>query len=283
MTPETTGEAVAQLAAGGDALATHAPVSIVLDGAILRITLDRPSKLNALTSQMLRTLHGAFAQARDDGAIRCVLLTGTGRAFCAGQDLGVLPHEINDPSADLGAILEEDYNPTIRLIRDLEKPVVCAVNGVAAGAGASLALAGDIVLAACSARFMFPFAGIGLVPDSGSSWLLTHLLGEARAKALSLMSEPLSAAQAAQWGLIWKTMDDERLMLEAEGLAQKLADGPTRALGQTKMLIQKASTGTFADQLGLERDYQRQAGRNNEHREGLCAYREKRSPNFSQR
>lgn len=283
MKSEAGGRAIDRQAAGSSAMAANPPVSVKSDGAILRITLDRPSKLNALSSQMLLALRDALEHARKDRTVRCVLLTGAGRAFCAGQDLGALSYEDGDPPADLGAILDKDYNPTIRLIRELGKPVVCAVNGVAAGAGTSLALACDIVLAACSAHFVFSFAKIGLVPDSGSSWLLTRLLGEARAKALLLMPEPLSAVQAAQWGLIWRTVDDGRLMIEAEGLAQKLATGPGCALGQTKMLIHKASIATLADHLDSERDCQRQAGGSVEHREGLRAHSEKRSPNFSQR
>ncbi len=182
---------------------------------------------------------------------------------------------------DLGHTIETYYNPLLRLIRSLEKPVICAVNGVAAGAGANIAFACDITLAARSARFIQAFAKIGLVPDSGGTWSLPRLIGEARAKALALTAEPLGAERAADWGLIWRAVDDESLMDEARALATSLAAGPTLGLGMTKRAIQAAATNTLDEQLDLERDLQRAAGRSADYAEGVSAFLEKRKPVFS--
>ena len=192
--------------------------------------------------------------------MRAVLLTGAGRGFCAGQDLGERDPRKAGPKPDLGATIGTYYNPLIRAIRALPKPVVAAVNGVAAGAGANIALACDIVLASDMARFVQSFAKLGLVPDAGGSWALPRLLGEARAKALALTGEPLSATQAADWGLIWRAVPDDALMPEARALALKLAKGPTYGLGLTKQAIQAAATNSLDAQLDLEQDYQRRAG-----------------------
>jgi 2-(1,2-epoxy-1,2-dihydrophenyl)acetyl-CoA isomerase len=208
------------------------------------------------------------------------MITGAGRAFCAGQDLGDRdPRKIDGPP-DLGHTLETFYNPTLRLIRSLEKPVIAAVNGVAAGAGANIALACDIVLAARSARFVQAFSKIGLTPDAGGSWSLSRLVGEARAKGLALTAEPLSADRAAEWGLIWKAIDDDALMPEARALAASFAKGPTRGLGLTKMSIQSAATHSFSDQLGIEAGFQREAGRTADYAEGVTAFLDKRDPEF---
>jgi len=256
-------------------------LSAFADG-VLRLTLNRPDKLNAFNEEMHLALRAGFERAHADAAVRAVLLTGAGRGFCAGQDLGD-----RDPSAtekpDLGHTIETFYNPLVRQIRTLVKPVVCAVNGVAAGAGANVALACDIVLAARSARFIQAFAKIGLVPDSGGTWALPQLLGEARAKALALTGEPLSAESAAEWGLIWRCLDDAALMDEAQALAARLAAGPTRALGLTKQAIQAAAINTLDTQLDLERDYQRAVGAGADYAEGVAAFLEKRKPNFTGR
>lgn len=247
------------------------------------LSLNRPDKLNAFNDEMHRALRAALEAAAADPACRAVLLTGSGRAFCAGQDLGAGDPAAADEPCDLGATLEDFYNPLVRLIRAMEKPVVCAVNGVAAGAGANIALACDIVLAAKSARFIQAFCKIGLVPDSGGSWSLTRLVGEARAKALTLTGMPLSAEEAADWGMIWKAVDDETLMAEARGLVEAFAKGPTVGLGLTKRAVQAAATNSLDQQLDLERDLQREAGRTPDYAEGVAAFLGKRPPNFTGR
>jgi 2-(1,2-epoxy-1,2-dihydrophenyl)acetyl-CoA isomerase len=245
---------------------------------VLTLTLNRPDKLNAFNDEMHLALRAGFEQAHADGAVRAVLLTGSGRGFSAGQDLGDRDPKKGVP--DLGHTIETFYNPLLRLIRSLEKPVICAVNGVAAGAGANIAFACDITLAARSARFIQAFAKIGLVPDSGGTWSLPRLIGEARAKALALTAEPLGAETAADWGLIWRAVDDDKLMEEANALATRLAAGPTRGLGMTKRAIQAAATNSLDQQLDLERDLQREAGRSADYAEGVSAFLEKRKPEF---
>ncbi|WP_346895907.1 2-(1,2-epoxy-1,2-dihydrophenyl)acetyl-CoA isomerase PaaG [uncultured Roseibium sp.] len=255
-------------------------VTVVEDQRVLTLTLNRPDKLNSFNEDMHYALRAGFERARDDANIGAVLLTGAGRGFCAGQDLGNRDPRAGGPAPDLGVTLDTLYNPTLRIMKSLEKPIVCAVNGVAAGAGANIALACDIVLAAKSAKFIQAFSKIGLVPDAGGSWSLTHLLGEARAKALALTAEPLPAETAADWGMIWKAIDDDKLMDEATALARKLANGPTLGLGLTKKLIQAASTNSFDAQIDLERDFQREAGKSADYAEGVTAFLEKRTPEF---
>jgi 2-(1,2-epoxy-1,2-dihydrophenyl)acetyl-CoA isomerase len=254
-----------------------------LEAGVLTLTLNRPDKLNSFNEEMHLALRAGFQRAADDPSVRAVLLTGSGRGFCAGQDLGDRDPRKGGGAPDLGATLETFYNPTLRLIRVLEKPVVCAVNGVAAGAGANVALACDIVLAARSAKFIQAFAKIGLVPDAGGSWSLARILGEPRAKALALLAEPLDAETAASWGLIWKAVDDAALLDEAKAVATRLAAGPTRGLGLTKRAIQAAATNTLDAQLDLERDLQREAGRTADYAEGVTAFLEKRKPEFAGR
>lgn len=257
-----------------------APVLSTLEDGVLSVTLNRPDKLNSFNEAMHVALRAAIQRAHDDAAVRAVLLTGAGRAFSAGQDLGDRDPRKGGGAPDLGVTLETFYNPTLRLIRALEKPVVCAVNGVAAGAGANIAFACDIVLAARSARFVQAFARIGLVPDAGGSFTLARILGEPRAKALAMTAEPLSAEKAADWGLIWKAVDDAALMDAAGDLARRLAAGPTLGLGLTKRLIQAAAGNSLDEQLDLERDLQRQAGRSHDYAEGVTAFLEKRDPVF---
>jgi len=250
------------------------------DGCLL-ITLNRPDRLNAFNETMHLALRTHLANAADNADIRAILLSGAGRAFCAGQDLSDRDMRSGGEAPDLGMTLETLYNPLVRQIRSLEKPVICAVNGVAAGAGANLALACDIVLAAQSARFIQAFSKIGLVPDSGGTWLLPQLIGEARAKALTMTGEPLDAATASAWGLIWKAVPDEDLMHEAGKLAGQLATGATQGLALTKKLIHEAAHQSLDRQLDAERDAQRLAGRSNDYREGVAAFLEKRPARFS--
>lgn len=248
----------------------------------VKLTLNRPTRLNAFDE----ALHVALAEALDafaaNDAVRAVLLTGAGRGFCAGQDLAAVPAAA-DGSHDLGAVVERFYNPLIMRLRRLEMPIVCAVNGVAAGAGANIAFACDIVLAARSAKFIQAFAKIGLVPDSGGTWTLPRLVGDARARALMMLGEPLTAEQAEAWGAIWKVVDDDALMTEAERLTAHLATQPTFALAQTKLLLNGSSTTDLARQLDRELDYQRACGATPDYTEGVAAFTEKRTPRFTGR
>ena len=253
-------------------------VLVAFDSGVLTLTLNRPDKLNSLNEAMHFALRAGLQRAADAPEVRAVLLTGKGRGFCAGADLGDRDPRKERP--DLAAIIERLYNPTLRLIRAIEKPIVCAVNGVAAGAGANIALACDIVLAARSAKFIQAFAKIGLVPDAGGSWSLARILGEPRAKALALLAEPLDADTAAAWGMIWKAIDDAALLPEAETIAKRLAAGPTKGLGLTKRAIQAAATNGLDAQLDLERDLQGEAGRSDDYAEGVVAFLEKRKPEF---
>jgi 2-(1,2-epoxy-1,2-dihydrophenyl)acetyl-CoA isomerase len=255
-------------------------VKVALADGLLRLTLNRPDKLNSFNEEMHLALRAAMQRAHDENGIRAVLLTGAGRGFCAGQDLGDRDPRKDAAPPDLGYTIETFYNPLIRQMRSLDKPIICAVNGVAAGAGANIALACDIVLAARSAKFIQAFAKIGLVPDSGGTWSLAQLLGEARAKALALTAEPLAAETAAAWGLIWKVVDDAELAAEAEALGRKLAAGPTFGLGLIKRAIQASAGHTLDQQLDLERDLQRQAGRSADYAEGVAAFLDKRPAGF---
>lgn len=256
-------------------------ILISKEDGVTVLTLNRPDKLNSFNEEMHKALFAAMSEAKDDSSCRAILLTGAGRAFCAGQDLGDRNPEAMDGPPDLGETLEKFYNPLIRLIRDMNKPVICAVNGVAAGAGANIAFACDIVYAAKSAKFIQAFCKIGLVPDSGGTWSLTKLLGEARAKALMLTGAPVMADQAADWGMIWSAEEDDQLMEVATAQAKQLAAGPTVGLGMTKQAIHAAATNTMDEQLDLERDCQRRAGRTSDYAEGVLAFIQKRKPEFT--
>ncbi len=248
-------------------------------GGWTEITLNRPDRLNSFNDAMHLALRGEIEAARDRGT-RAILLTGAGRGFCAGQDLGDRDPSKMDGPPDLSQTILTFYAPLIRLIRSLEFPVVCAVNGVAAGAGANIALACDIVLAATSAKFIQSFSKVGLVPDAGGSFALPRLLGEARAKALALTATPLPAVQAADWGLIWKAVADDDLMSEARDLTAGLAKGPTVGLGLTKMAIQAAATNSLDQQLDLEAQFQKTCGESPDYAEGVSAFLGKRAPVF---
>jgi len=254
-------------------------ILVSLDAGVLGITLNRPDKLNAFNPEMHQLLRKALERALDEDAVRAVLLTGAGRAFCAGQDLSERKVAADAP-IDLSVSLGSHYNPLVRRLRELPKPVVCAVNGVAAGAGANIALACDLVVAARSASFVQSFARLGLVPDSGGTWLLPRLAGAARAMSLALLGEPLSAERAEHWGLIWKVVDDDKLGPESLDVARTLAAGPTKGYGLVKKAL-RASWGNSLDaQLDLERDLQREAGLTQDYREGVSAFLQKRKPEY---
>ncbi|HUN41779.1 MAG TPA: enoyl-CoA hydratase-related protein [Acetobacteraceae bacterium] len=244
-----------------------------------KLTLNRPDKLNAANEELLHAMLAALNDAEADTACRALLLTGAGRGFCAGQELGpaVMPSAAGPP--DLGA-LAELHHTVVRKLRTVPLPVVCAVNGVAAGAGASYALACDIVLAARSAKFAMAFVKIGLVPDSGASHLLTHRIGEARARALAMLGEAVEAVRAESWGMIWKAVEDSALLPEAEALTASLAKAPTEAIAGMKQLFDVAGSNGLDAQLDLERDAQAAAGRSADYAEGVRAFVEKRAPVF---
>jgi 2-(1,2-epoxy-1,2-dihydrophenyl)acetyl-CoA isomerase len=255
-------------------------VLVAVHGHVHVLTLNRPDRLNAFNDAQHQALAAAIDGARAP-ACRAVLLTGAGRAFCAGQDLAARARQEGDPPPDLGHSLDRFYNPLVRAIRSLGKPVVCAVNGVAAGAGANLALACDIVLAARSARFIQSFARLGLVPDCGGTWMLPRLVGEARAKAIALTAEPVSAEEAQGMGMIWRVVDDDRLMPEALALCARLAAGPTAGLCAIKQAIQGAADLTLDEALDHERDTQRALGKGREYTEGVRAFLDKRPARFT--
>jgi 2-(1,2-epoxy-1,2-dihydrophenyl)acetyl-CoA isomerase len=244
------------------------------------ITLNRPQRLNAFTLEMHAALAEAVADAERDESTRALVLTGAGRAFCSGQDL----NERITPSGDVvvpGEALEKYYNPLVRKLRALPFPVIAAVNGIAAGAGCNVALACDIVLAARSATFTQVFARIGLSLDAGGSWLLPRLVGQARARGLALLAEPLTAEKAEAWGLIWKAVDDDSLMAEAQKLCEHFATAPTVGLGIIKRALDAAEDNDLSTQLDLERDWQREAGSTPDYAEGVRAFLGKRKPSYT--
>lgn len=255
--------------------------TIILDqrDQVARITLNRPDRLNSFTRQM----HVELAQALDEAAsARVVILTGAGRGFCAGQDLNdraVAPGE----AVDLGDTVEQSWNPLVRRLAAMPQPVIARVNGVAAGAGANIALACDLVVAARSAKFIQSFSALGLIPDSGGSWHLPRLVGQARALGMALTGEPLPAEQAAEWGLIWRCIDDDRLDLEVDALAARLAALPPLGLAAIKSLVRSSWSRTLDQELDLQRDEMRRLGFTADYREGVAAFLEKRPPVFSGR
>ena len=259
------------------------PIRVEARGAWRKLVLNRPDKLNAVNEAMLTALMDALDAAGADPACRALLLTGEGRGFCAGQELGPAVMPGPDGPPDIERLAATYHHQVVRRLRALPIPVVCAVNGVAAGAGASFALACDIVLAARSASFVLAFARIGLVPDSGASFFLPRLIGEARARALALTTEPVQAAQAESWGMIWRAVDDAALMTEAEALTARLAAGPTGAYARIKQEFAAGASNDLAAQLDLEARLQGEAGRSADFAEGVRAFLDKRPAVFTGR
>ena len=251
----------------------------MVEGGVARLTLNRPEQLNAFTVRMHAEVAHALEKVESDRSIRVLLITGAGRGFCAGQDLS--ERNVAAGPLDLGSNIEAYYNPFIRRLTALRVPVVCAVNGVAAGAGINIALACDIVIARRSAKFVQAFSAIGLVPDAGGTWSLPRAIGQARALGFVLAGAPLSADKAQEWGLIWKAVDDTEFESEVDALLKRLAAGPTRGLAAAKRAIRASSTATLAQQLDLERDLQRECGLTDDYREGVTAFKERRAPVFT--
>jgi 2-(1,2-epoxy-1,2-dihydrophenyl)acetyl-CoA isomerase len=262
---------------------TYDNILFARDSGIARITLNRPDRLNSFTDAMHAELRDALAQVKSDASLRVLLLTGAGRGFCAGQDLSEREVPPGAEPVDIGATIERNYKPLVLTLHALPMPVVCAVNGVAAGAGANVALACDIVVAAKSAIFIQAFCRIGLLPDAGGTFFLPRLVGSARAKGLALTGDKLPAEQAAEWGLIWKCVDDSELSATVEALLQQLASAPTRALAATKEALHAAAGNTLKTQLDVERDLQQALGRSADFKEGVAAFRAKRPPRFTGR
>jgi len=254
-------------------------IEFKLEAGVARLTLNRPDRLNSFTVQMHEEVADALSRLED---VRVLVLTGAGRGFCAGQDLNdraVAPGQ----RVDLGESVELRYNPLIRRLTSLAIPVIARVNGVAAGAGANIALACDIVVAAKSAKFIQSFASIGLIPDSGGTWVLPRLVGQARALGLALTAEPLSAEKAADWGLIWKAVDDDALDAEVDALAEKLAASPPLGLARIKTMIRESWEHSLGEELVRQRDAMRELGYSDDYREGVAAFMEKRKPKFTGR
>ena len=256
------------------------------EGPVLTLTLNRPAALNSFTSAMHEELRAALDAAAANAEVRCIVLTGAGRGFCAGQDLAdpmVAPSPAGEPAKDLGRTIELLYKPLVQRLRTMPVPVIAAVNGVAAGAGANLALNCDLVLASQSASFIQAFAKIGLIPDTGGTWLLPRIVGRARAMGLAMLGDKLPAAEAERIGLIWKCVEDAALAAEANQLAQRLAAMPVKALAETRRAIDGAQRLTLEEALDEEATVQAVLGRAHDYLEGVAAFSAKRAPNFTDR
>jgi 2-(1,2-epoxy-1,2-dihydrophenyl)acetyl-CoA isomerase len=249
---------------------------------VARLTLNRPERLNSLNGAMHAELRDALGRVAT-GASRVLVVTGAGRGFCAGQDLGDRQVAAGGARADLGESIERNYKPLVLALTGLPVPTIAAVNGVAAGAGASLALACDLVVAAKSATFIQAFGKLGLVPDSGATWFLPRLVGTARALGLAMLGERLPAEQAERWGLIWRCVEDAGFPAAVDRLAEELAVAPTRGLVRTREAMLGGAARTLAAQLDVERDYQRELGYTDDYAEGVAAFAEKRPPRFAGR
>lgn len=248
------------------------------------LTLNRPDKLNSFNADQHLALKAALDAAEADKSCRAIILTGAGRGFCAGQDLSDRLVAVSKGEApNIQDTLGLYYNPLVLRLRTMSLPVIAAVNGVAAGAGANIALACDIVLAGRSAKFLQAFAKIGLMPDAGGTWFLPRLAGPARARGLAMLADTIDAETAERWGLIWQVVDDNRLMSEAEALAQRLAAAPAGAIAEIKRAIDRAEAATLPDQLDYERDQQQKLANAHDYREGVAAFFEKRKPKFADR
>jgi len=259
---------------------TYETIQFTIDKGIAVLTLNRPDRLNSFTQAMHREVRDALDKLQADGSVRVLLLTGAGRGFCAGQDLNDRAVEPGGAGVDLGESVEKYYAPLVMTLRTLPMPVICAVNGVAAGAGANLALACDIVLAAKSASFIEAFSKLGLIPDTGGTWALPRLIGPARAMGLAMLGERLPAEKAEEWGLIWRCVPDDALMMEAMAMAEHFAAAPTKGLAFTKKAMLASSTNTLEQQLALEASMMRELGYSHDYREGVAAFIEKRQPQF---
>lgn len=262
---------------------SHQTIVYETAAGIARLTLNRPERLNSFNTVMHAEVREALTALQQDASARVLILTGAGRGFCAGQDLSDRVVAPGAGAPDLGASIETFYKPLILALRRLPLPVIAAVNGVAAGAGANIALACDLVIAARSATFVQAFSKIGLLPDSGGTWMLPRLVGHARAMGLALLGEKLPAEQAAHWGLIWRCVDDAALATEVDALARQLALAPTLGLARTKQAMLAGWSRTLEQQLDLERDYQRELGQSADYAEGVAAFLEKRAPRFTGR
>jgi 2-(1,2-epoxy-1,2-dihydrophenyl)acetyl-CoA isomerase len=259
---------------------TYESIQFKIDNGIAVLTLNRPDKLNSFTQAMHLEVRDALDKLQADRTARVLVLTGAGRGFCAGQDLSDRAVEPGAQGVDLGDSVEQYYAPLVLSLRALPMPVICAVNGVAAGAGANLALACDIVLAAKSASFIEAFCKLGLIPDTGGTWHLPRLIGLARATGLAMLGEKLSAEKAEEWGLIWRAVPDEALMTEAMAMAAHFASAPTKGLAFTKKALQASYANTLPDQLQLEAQMMRELGYSHDYREGVAAFMAKRPANF---
>ncbi|MGB6310499.1 MAG: 2-(1,2-epoxy-1,2-dihydrophenyl)acetyl-CoA isomerase PaaG [Steroidobacteraceae bacterium] len=253
-----------------------------VDGAVARLTLNRPDRLNSFNTRMHEEVREVLGQLPGGGA-RVLVLTGAGRGFCAGQDLGDRAVAPGSQAVDLGDSIDKYYKPLVLALHGLPMPVIAGVNGVAAGAGANIALACDLVIAARSASFVQAFSKIGLLPDSGGTWTLPRLVGNARALGLTLLGDKLTAEQAAAWGMIWQCVEDAELAGAVDALARRLAEAPTRGLAWTKAAIRGGWQRSLAEQLDVERDAQRELGRSADYAEGVAAFIEKRTARFTGR
>lgn len=262
---------------------TYEHILFTLAEGVARLTLNRPDRLNSFNDAMHAEVRDALACVRADATARVLVLTGSGRGFCAGQDLSDRAVSASDAPVDLGASIDRNYKPLVLGLRALPMPVLCAVNGVAAGAGANLAFACDIVIAARSASFIEAFSKLGLIPDTGGTYFLPRLIGTARAMGMAMLGEKVSAEQAAAWGLIWQCVDDAELPALADKLATHFARAPTRGLARTKQALYASGANTLDAQLDLERDLMRELGGSDDYREGVAAFMAKRAANFTGR